>query len=160
MPKRFFKRGDTIGKDMIEVGDVIRFHLWKEEWTKFRVGLVSKIEEVGGLKERNFLNEVGEVLNPYPDQVMEATVMALVDYEPTEEEVQKDDAFNSFESFGVGKSYVLPDDGNVVIYTKVKADTWTAITLYSDGETDFEYTYDWPLFEQLYDGERLPEPVP
>lgn len=158
MPKRFHKRGDTIHTDVIEVGDVIRFSLWREPW-KFSVGLVAKIEEVGGLKAKHFLNESGVILNTYPDQVLETSVIALAPYEPTEEEKRKDDKFNEFEKQWTGTTFVRVVDGDVVIHTKTADDAWTELTLYENGEQGFDYTYSDSLFEELYDGNTFPEPV-
>jgi len=158
MPKRLHKPGKYIPKDEIEVGDVIRFHLWNEP-NKFSLGLVSKIEPVGGLKERHFINEAGVVLNNYPDQVMEARVVALAAYEPTEEEKRKDAKFAEFDKLWAGTTFVRVVDGDVVINTKIGNDSWTDLTLYEDGEQGFDYTYDYPLFEELYDGNTSRKPV-
>ena len=158
MPKRLYKPGKYIPKDEIEVGDVICFHLWKEP-KKFSLGLVSKIEPVGGLKERHFINEAGVVLNNYPDQVMEARVVALADYKPTEDENLRDAKIAEFEALATGTSFVRVLDGDVVINTKIGGDTWTDLRLYQDGDRGMDYTYDYPLFEELYDGKDFPKPV-
>lgn len=158
MPKRLHKRGDTIHTDVIEVGDVIRFSLWKEP-DKFTVGQVCQIVEVGGLKAKHFLNEGGQVLNTYPDQVMEASVIALAPYRPTAEEKRKDDKFSEFEKLWAGTTFVRVVDGDVVIHTKTADDAWTELTLYENGEQGFDYTYTDSLFEELYDGNTFPEPV-
>lgn len=158
MPKRFHKCGDKIGLDQIEVGDVIRFSLWKEP-EKFRVGMVDKIEDVGGLKAKHFLNETGVALNNYPDQVIESTVIALAHYEPTEEEKRKDTKFSEFEKLWAGTTFVRVMDGDVVVNTKTGDDAWTELTLYENGQQGLDCTYNETLFEELYDGNDFPEPV-